>query len=172
MSESETTPSDLPEARPLLQSRQMIPLFELPGPDGMLHGPWDYKQREHLLLLFTRSVATTETRDLLRAFAEAYKSLREEQCAVLVVTPDPVIVNLRGQEDLSLPFALLADPTGHVIARYTQWERASRALHPSLLLVDRYGELYQQWTVAEEAALPPLAALLRSLAYLNRLCTP
>src|SRR5579884_4085693 len=106
-------------ARPLLQSRQMLPSFTLPGPDGMPHSPWDYKQREHLILLFLRSSRTTETRGLVRTFAQAYKALREEDCAILAITPDPVIENLRVQEELRLPFALLADPQGAVISRYT-----------------------------------------------------
>lgn len=40
--------------KPLLESGQIIPAFTLPGADGMPHSPWDYKQREHLILLFLR----------------------------------------------------------------------------------------------------------------------
>src|SRR5438045_3086421 len=83
-------------ANPPLGSRlevgQIIPPFTLPGADGMPHGPWDYKQREHLLLLFTRSSTTSETRGMLRAFAQQYASFREEECAVLAISPDTVIV--------------------------------------------------------------------------------
>src|ERR1700740_280167 len=98
------------QQQPFLRTGEVIPAFTLPGADGMPHSPWDYKQREHLLLLFTRSSTTSETRGVLRAFAQQYASFREEECAVLAISPDTVIVNLRAQEELHLPFALLADP--------------------------------------------------------------
>lgn len=157
---------------PQLEKGQIIPVFTLPGVDGMPHSPWDYKQREHLLLLFPSSGTTTEGRGLLRAFAHEYQHFREEQCALLAVTPNPVITNLEAQESLRLPYALLADPTGKVIARYTTWNAAAHTATPSLVLADRYGALYEQWHAEVEANLPSITMLLDILSYLNRLCTP
>ncbi len=112
----------------LLEAGQIIPAFTLPGADGMPYSPWDYKQREHLVLLFTRGTAASETRGLLRAFAQAYKTLREEVCAILAITPDTVIVNLHMQESLNLPFPLLARPQGRCdIALYSMEWRSQRA---------------------------------------------
>lgn len=156
----------------LLHTGEVIPAFTLPGADGMLYSPWNYKQREHLVLLFLRSTTTSETRGLLRTFAQHYSSFREETCAILAITPDTVFDNLHAQEALHLPFALLADPKGEVISRYTQWDNSARALIPSIVLADRYGALYQQWLAENEANLPPISELLDSLQYLNKLCTP
>jgi peroxiredoxin len=160
------------QQQPQLEPGQIIPAFTLPGADGMPHSPWDYKQRENLVLLFVRSTTTSETRGLLRTFAQRYTDFREEDCAILVITPDTVIVNLQTQEALHPPFALLADPKGDVISRYTVWDNIACAPTPSIVLTDRYGMLYQQWVAEDEAALPPIAELLASLQYLNRLCTP
>jgi peroxiredoxin len=157
-------------AQPLLEPGQLIPSFSLPDADGMMYSPWNYKQRQHLVLLFTRSISSSETRGLLREFARHYAAFREEDCSILVITPDPVINNLRAE--LHLPFPLLGNPQGDVIARYTQWEKANGTLHPSIVLADRYNALYQQWTAEQEADLPPIDELLASLRYLNRLCTP
>jgi peroxiredoxin len=145
---------------------QIIPAFSLPGADGMPHSPWDYKQREHLVLLFTKSSTTSETRGLLLAFAQRYATFREEGCSILVITPDTVITNLETQEALHLPFALLADARGEVISRYTE------TLCPSIVLADRYNALYQQWIAENEASLPTIDDVLESLRYLNKLCTP
>src|SRR5438874_6190635 len=93
--------------QPLLEVGLIIPAFTLPGSDGMPHSPWDYKQREHLILLFTSSVKTSEGRALLSTFADHYKDFREEACSILAITADPVIVGLQAQDDLSLPFPLL-----------------------------------------------------------------
>ena len=138
----------------------------------MPYSPWNYKQREHLLLLFTRSTTTSETRGLLRAFADEYKAFREETCAILAISPDTVILNLQSQEELHLPFPLLADPKGEVVSRYTRWDPTTRVVIPNFVLADRYGAVYQQWFTENEAALPPISELLASLEYMNKLCTP
>lgn len=158
--------------KPMIEVGQVIPAFSLPGADGMPHSPWDYKQREHLVLLITKSSTSGETRGLLRAFAQHYAAFREEDCSILAITPDTVITNLHTQETLNLPFALLADPKGEVISRYTSWEGQPQTVHPSIVLADRYGALYQQWIVENEADLPTIDELLQALHYLNKLCTP
>lgn len=157
---------------PLLEKGQIIPAFTLPGADGMPHSPWDYKQREHLLLLFPSSGTTTEGHGLLRAFAHAYQDFREEQCALLAVTPNIVLTNVEAQESLHLPYALLADPGGKVITRYTAWNATARTATAALVLADRYGALYEAWHAEQEAELPTISTLLEILGYLNRLCTP
>lgn len=158
--------------QPLIEVGQIIPAFTLPGADGMPHSPWDYKQREHLVLLITRSSTTGETRGLLRAFAQQYAAFREEDCAILAISPDTVITNLQTQEALHLPFGLLADLSGEVITRYTLWEGKAETVRPSIVLADRYNALYQQWMAENEASLPTIDELLESLRYLNKLCTP
>jgi peroxiredoxin len=158
--------------QPLIEPGQIIPAFTLPGADGMPHGPWDYKQRQHLILLFTRITSWNETRGLLRAFAKEYPSFREEECAILAISPGTVIANLHTQEELHLPYPLLADPEGEVISRYTRWDATTGSLKPSILLADRYNALYQQWIADSEADLPPIEELLAALRYLNKLCTP
>lgn len=158
--------------QPFIEVGQIIPAFTLPGPDGMPHSPWDYKQREHLVLLFTRSSTNSETRALLRAFTHHYTAFREESCAILAISPDTVITNLQTQEELHLPFALLANPGGEVISRYTHWDATTATLYPSIVLADRYNALYFQWITERETDLPPIEELLESLRYLNSLCVP
>jgi len=157
---------------PFLRTGEVIPAFSLPGADGMPHSPWDYKQREHLILLLLTSARTSEAQEVLREFKQRYRSLREEECAVLVLTADTVVTHLRTQEELQLPFTLLADPQGQVIARYTFWDAATRTTRPSIVLANRYGAFYAQWMAEHEAELPSIDVLLEDLQYMNRLCTP
>jgi peroxiredoxin len=154
-----------------LESGAILPAFTLPGADGMPHGPWDYKQRDHLLLLFARSIATSDGRGLLRAFAPRYAEFRAEQCAILAISADTVFANLQAQNELHLPFPLLADPTGNVIWRYTRWDTITHELTPSIVLADRYNAVYQRWTADNEVDLPRIEELLETLQYLNRLCS-
>lgn len=106
--------------QPLIEPEQIIPAFTLPGADSMPHSPWDFKQCQHLTLLFIHSTSSSETRGMLRAFAKEYANSREEQCSILAISPDTVIANLQAQEELNLPYPLLADPKGEAISRYTR----------------------------------------------------
>ena len=157
---------------PHFERDAIIPAFILPGPDGTPHSPWDYKQRENLLIVITRSVTTHESRELLRFFAQHASTLREEMCAILALSPDTVITNLEAQENLHLPFPLLADPTGKVISYYTQWNTVHRTLTPSMILANRYNAFYQRWTLEREGEAQPIAEIIDALHYLNNLCVP
>ena len=158
--------------QPFLRAGEVIPAFSLPGADGMPHSPWDYKQREHLVLILLASATTSEARGVLQEFKQRYRSLREEECAVLTLTTDTVVTHLRTQEELQLQYALLADPPGEVIARYTFWDSAARMALPSIVLANRYGAFYAQWIAEHEAKLPSIDILLEDLQYMNKLCTP
>ncbi len=158
--------------QPLLEQDSIIPAFSLPGADGMPHSPWDYKQRENLVLLFLESAATSEERGILRTFAQHFQDFREENCAILAITADPVIVNLESQEVLRLPFPLLADAKGGVITRYTTWDSTDRKVGLCIVLANRYNALYRQWIAKHESELPSIQELLEALQYLNSLCTP
>ena|SRR5690348_17482914 len=68
-----------------LEKDQIIPAFTLPGGDGMPHSPWDYKQRENLIVLFTPDIKTDEGRALLTTYAQYYKDFREEACSILAI---------------------------------------------------------------------------------------
>lgn len=160
------------QAQQKVEYGQIIPAFTLPGTDGMTHSPWNYKQREHLLLLFFDSSTTANNQTMLRVCQQRYSDLREEYCALLAISADPVITNLHIQETLHLPFPLLADPQGTVIARYTDWHPETRTFTPLIVLADRYGALYQQWYATDEAEWPPMSDIMESLQYINKLCTP
>jgi peroxiredoxin len=160
------------QLRPFLPLREVVPAFVLPGPDGMPHGPWDYKQRENLALVFLATAASAEARVLLAAWKQQYYELRMEECAALVVTADPVIVHTQVQEELQLPFPLLADPRGTVIERYTRRTEDAGVLLPSVALTNRFGVLQAQWIAESVAGLPAIQLLLEELRYLNNLCNP
>ncbi len=156
--------------RPILEPGQIIPAFTLPGADGMPHSPSDYKQREHLLLLFLNSTSSGETRGVLRTFAKAYSTIREEQCSMLAISPDTVMATLLAQEELHLPYPLLADPKCEVFSQYTNRDAKTGCYYPCIVFADRYSALHQYWVAESEADLPTFDKLMDSLQYLNKLC--
>ncbi len=151
---------------------QIIPAFSLPGADGMPHSPWDYKQRQNLILLFLCSASSRESQDLLRTFSKAYSAIREERCSILAISQDKVLDNLLTQSELHLPYPILADPKGEVFSQYTRPNSMLDKYNPCIALADRYNALYQHWIAEREADLPPIDELLDSLQHLNKLCTP
>ena len=157
---------------PLFEPGQFIPVFTLPGADGMPHSPLDYIQRQNLILLFIHQTSSDETRGLLRAFAKGYSQIREEECSILAISPDTVLTNLHSYAELHLPFPLLADPKGEVFSRYTFWDSSAENLNPCIVLADRSNVLYQYWVAEREVDLPTIEELLDSLKYLNMLSTP
>jgi peroxiredoxin len=168
---------------PVLQTGQIIPSFALPGSDGMPHSPWDYKQRENLLLLLVPEADDPENQHLLMSFGQNYPRFREERCSLLVITTQPVIANLQLQEKLHLPFPIVADVQAQVFSRYTRSltkeavnntdaAEAFPSFFPGIVLTDRYNALYQQWIVRQPGALPTIDELLQTLQYMNSICTP
>ena len=91
---------------------------------------------------------------------------------MLAISPDTVFANLHSLEALQLPYPLLADPKGEIISKYTHWDATTHSFNLSIVLVDRYNTLYQQWIARSEGELPSVEKLLESLRYLNRQCTP
>ena len=136
----------------------------------MPHSPWDYIQRQHLILLFTHKTSSNETRGLLHAFAKAYSAIREDQCSILAISPDTVLTNLHLQSELHLPYPLLADPEGEVFSQYTFWDTSTENLNPCIVLADRSNLLYKFWVAEREVDLPSIEELLDSLRYLNKVC--
>ena len=164
MAETDDRP-DYPE----LTQGQIIPAFSLPGPDGMPHSPWDYKQRQHLLLIIAHST-TPQGRTLLQDFARHYRTLREERCALLAITAEPVITNAQTATELQLPFPLLADVPMRIIQRYTYCNTDSAQFIPCIVLADLYNAYYNRWVADDERQLPGLEEILDSLQYMNHLC--
>ncbi len=155
----------------LISKGEIIPAYTLPGPDGWMHNSWDYRQCEHLLVVISQSLRQPEARKLALDLAENIHRFREEKCQINLITPDPVVTNLQVQEELHLPFLLLADPQGGTIERYTQWEAGTKTFAPTIVLANLYTALYQQWTAGAESELPELHEPLSDLEYLNRLCS-
>jgi peroxiredoxin len=160
-----------------LEIGQTIPSFTLPGTDGMPHSPWDYKQRENLLLFIIPTLDDMEIQKLLISFAQNYARFREERCALLAITAQPVITNLQLQEKLHLPFPIVADTQALVFSRYTLPQPAKEPENippflPAIVLADRYNALYQQWIAPQPKMFPTIDELLQALQYLNSICTP
>lgn len=144
-----------------MSKHKTAPDFELLTVDGELVSLWDYRQRKNLVLLFLKQAPHAETQKLITQFSEHYTAFREESGEVLLITdhePDT-------QE--KLPFPILLDPQTEVIDAYVNSSPENRI---GLFILDRYGEVWQQWQASTLSDLPEPTAILDTLAHIEMQC--
>jgi peroxiredoxin len=147
----------------------VMPTFTLPAAAGGEVNTWRYKQRQSLVLLFYRG-DRPEAAAYLRALAERYAALRDEDAEVLAIAPEPVDRLRDRQRAWRVPFPLLADPGGIVIPRFTRWDATRRELQPALYIADRFGAVYARFTADDEGGLPAPEDIRAELAFIAIQC--
>jgi peroxiredoxin len=144
---------------------QLLPLFTLTNSCGRAVRLWDFKQRRPVVVLVIHGAACDACRRALAALAARQPELCESHAAVLVIAPDGVERLATLRSELALPFTLLADPGGEVIARYAPTPREAHGKRPvALYVADSYGECGLASLADEEGALASVDEVLAELA--------
>ncbi|MFL5731961.1 MAG: peroxiredoxin family protein [Chloroflexia bacterium] len=132
---------------PQIKQGRMVPLFTLPSTAGGLSGPGALRSKYNMVLGFVGSDGGA--RSYLRALAEVYPSVLEEQARVIavVVASSEEARELAGEP--ALPFTVLADEGGAVTRRML-----GEGAGTGLCVADRYGEAYYVEAVPSVEQLP------------------
>ena len=156
-------------AEQMIDAGDMLPEFHLPAAGGRAVQLWDYKQHKQLILLALHAPACLDCRQLLKSFAGSYAAFREEETEVLALFPAPLAAVEQAQQELRLPFPLLADEGGEALRRLAPRDEAG---NPSLalLVADRFGALYARYTAGTTDGLPSPDLVLRDLEYIEIQC--
>ena len=157
-------------AEQLVDAGEMLPQFRLMAAGRRAVHLWDYKQRQQLILLALPAPERPDCRQLLKTFAAYYAAFREEETEVLAQFPAPLAALEQAQQELHLPFPLLADEEGKALRRLTAWDEAGNTPQPALLVADRYGALYARYTAETASELPSPDLVLRDLEYIAIQC--
>jgi peroxiredoxin len=131
------------EASAKLPLHKVVPLFTLPDKHGQELNLAKRRGREHLLLIMFR--ASADTASYLGSVAAYADEWRQLPARGIVVSPSTDAAGALG----SLPFTLLVDDKSRVIDRFLSEDAVA-----GVFALDRYGSLYQQWVVADQAQLP------------------
>ena len=132
-----------------------LPAFELPEVDGGTARSWDYRSRDHLVLV----LAGPEPGDpLVEALAARERDVRAEDAAVLVVFQTEGDQAKQAWERGGRPGRALVDADGRVHARL------GAGTEPELLVVDRDSTIY--WRAALSEA-PPDRLLTEAISWLQ-----
>ncbi|HEV2237937.1 MAG TPA: redoxin domain-containing protein [Ktedonobacterales bacterium] len=120
---------------------ELLPLFTLPNTCDRAVRLWDFKQRRPVVVLVIHGAECAACRRALAELAARQPELGETRTAVLVIAPDSAARLAALRAELALPFTLLADASGEVIARYAPGQRQPGGAGPvALYVADCYGE--------------------------------
>jgi len=144
---------------------ELLPDFKLPATRRASLGPWDFKQRQNLVVLFHHGLGCEGCRAMLAEWAGRYPELREQEAEVLALSPDPVEELARAAEEGQVPFPLLSDRGGAVLARYLP---EGAGLLPAAFVADRYGAVSEVY-VAEGHDLN-LNEIISELVFIRTRC--
>ncbi len=154
----------------IIDAGQMLPQFTLPAAGGRVVRLWEYKQREQIVLFILHGTECAECRRVLEDYAACYPAFREQETQLLALFPAPLEAVERLQQELQLPFPLLADAAGGTIRKLTLWDEARNQPQPALLVADRYGALYASYMAEHEDEWPSPDLVLRDLEYIAIQC--
>ena len=149
------------------RSGRYLVAFELPAADGRRVRLWDYRQRRNLAIFFHHGVGCPRCRAELTRFARAYPAFRERDAEVLAIGPDEPVVQAALAADLGLPFPLLSDPDGSVLARQRMLADADAGAlgPPAIVVTDRIEQVWAAWAPLDELKLPSQEEILGWLEF-------
>src|SRR5438094_9318009 len=88
----------------------LLPSFSLPSVNVSGNvSPWDYKQHKNLVLILFREPACQPCLRLLRELAATYEEYRQLNAEILIIISGDLEQLTKLQNDLQLPFPILAD---------------------------------------------------------------
>ena len=159
----------------------LIPDFTLDSSEGIEVRPADYRGKRNLVLAFLGNVPPAAM-EWLNALAQRTDDLEEENARVLIIVQDTPEQVRDLHAELTAPFIFLADCDGEVRCRFalidsqrvsdsepqrvSDNEPKSPAAPPTLVLTNRYGEIYS----IHRDTLPNAAEIIASLRHINIMC--
>src|SRR5215210_4728787 len=146
---------------------EKVPYFELPDQQGY---PWSLSGELELgpvVLVFYRGDWCAYCNGQLASYARRFEEFEERRAVVAGISVDPPENNARMVGKLLLPFPLLSDPRGELIKRYGLWDEEEGVAAPSILVVDRSGEIRYLYTGSDFADRPGDEEVFAALAGLD-----
>jgi peroxiredoxin len=137
--------------------------FALPDTAERTIQLWHYLQRSNVVLFFHHGVDCPACTTMLQELAAQRDAYSQEETAVLVVGPNQPTENLQLADRLGHPFPLLSDPLEQTV---TQQGLDT----PSLVIADRWGEIWAAWAGGADHRLPSGQDILQWLLFIEAQC--
>jgi peroxiredoxin len=142
---------------------QTVPYFELPDQQDYPWGLSGQLEVGPVVLVFYRGDWCPYCNGQLAGYAREYEEFDKRGAQVAGISVDPPGNNARMVGKLLLPFPLLSDPRGELIKRYGLWDEEEGVAVPSILVVDRSGEIRYRYSGSDFADRPGDEAVFAAL---------
>ena len=137
--------------------------FALPDAAGRTVQLWQYLQRSNVVLFFHHGVDCAACHAVLQELATHTDAFSQEETAVLAVGPGQLAENQQLADQAEYPFPLLSDSTGQTAAQL-------ELDIPSLVIADRWGEIWAAWLGGADHRLPSGQEILQWLVFIEAQC--
>ncbi len=137
--------------------------FALPDAAGRTVQLWQYLQSSNVVLFFHHGIDCAACLATLQELATHVDAFSQEETALLAIGPDQASENLQLTDQQGYRFPFLSDPTGQII---TQQGLAT----PSLIIADRWGEIWAAWAGGTNHQLPSSQDILQWLVFIESQC--
>jgi peroxiredoxin len=142
---------------------EKVPYFELPDQQGY---PWSLSGELEVgpvVLVFYRGDWCAYCNGQLASYARRFAEFERRGARVAGVSVDPPDDNARLVGKLRLPFPLLSDPRGELLRRLRLWDERAGVAKPSVLVLDRSGEVRYLYSGSDFADRPRDEDVFRAL---------
>lgn len=142
---------------------EKIPYFEMPDQQGY---PWSLSGELEVgpvVLVFYRGDWCAYCNGQLASYARRFEEFEERSAQVAGVSVDPPQNNARMVGKLLLSFPLLSDPRGELMKRLGLWDAQDGVAVPSVIVIDRSGEIRYLYTGSDLADRPDEEEVLAAL---------
>jgi len=137
--------------------------FTLSDAQGQSVQLCQYLQRNNVLLFFHHGVDCTTCVATLQELAAHSDAYHQQETVVLAIGPDQLAESQQLAAQLDHPFPLLSDPAEGIIAQ--------QGLDtPSLVIADRWGEIWKAWVGSADHRLPSAQDILQWLVFIESQC--
>lgn len=117
----------------VLREMEILPGFRLRSVTGEFISPYDYKEKQNLVIFFF-DTSCEQCGDFLKDAADRYGEYLEADTEILVVGNAPVSDLADISDGLGLPFPILSDPESIVLDEFSNGI-------PTVVVADRFGEI-------------------------------
>lgn len=148
------------ELTPIVSVRRVVPMFTLPDKHGTDYNFAKQRGRDHVVLIVLRSSEGIAA--YLQSLAQQATDWRSLPARGMVIVQDGDVAGSLG----SLPFTILIDQNQRVADRFLPAEAQA-----GVFVLDRYGELYEQWIRSSVADLPPASDINDWLQAVSAQCS-
>jgi peroxiredoxin len=133
---------------------EKVPYFELPDQQGY---PWSLSGELEVgpvVLVFYRGDWCSYCNGQLASYARRFEEFERRGAQVAGVSVDPPENSAQLVGKLQLPFPLLSDPRGELTKRLGLWDEEEGVAKPSILVLDRTGEVRYRYSGSDFADRP------------------